>query len=55
MDASSRAAQAAYSHLLHWFSLHGRISSPKALLLSSIVWLFVIYLLGEILRRFSRT
>src|SRR5882672_3922612 len=36
--------------LYTWFSLHGRISSPKALLLSSIVWLFVIYLLGEILQ-----
>lgn len=33
-----------------WFTLGGRITSPKALLASSIVWLFLVYLLGEILQ-----
>lgn len=33
-----------------WFSLGGRITSPKALLVWSIIWLFVVYLFGEILQ-----
>jgi ABC-type multidrug transport system fused ATPase/permease subunit len=39
------------SPILHqWFSLHDRISGRMSLLVSSIVWLFVIYLFGEILQ-----
>jgi len=33
-----------------WFTVGGRITSPKSLLASSIVWLFAVYLLGEILQ-----
>src|SRR5438552_11640748 len=33
-----------------WFSMGGRITSPQALLASSIFWLFAVYLLGEILQ-----
>src|SRR5438046_7063200 len=39
------------SSILHnWFSFHDRITARMSLLVSSITWLFVIYLLGEILQ-----
>src|SRR5258706_7952182 len=36
--------------LHHWFSLHDRIAGRMNLLVASIVWLFVIYLIGEVLQ-----
>src|SRR6267142_498073 len=39
------------SPILHqWFSLHERVSGRMNLLVASIVWLFVIYLIGEVLQ-----
>src|SRR5690242_10234700 len=39
------------SPILHpWFSFNDRITGRMALLVSSIVWLFVIYLIGEVLQ-----
>ncbi|HEV8293264.1 MAG TPA: ABC transporter ATP-binding protein, partial [Tepidisphaeraceae bacterium] len=39
------------SPILHdWFSFHDRISGRMNLLVASIVWLFVIYLFGELLQ-----
>src|SRR2546423_11024408 len=39
------------SPILHqWFSLHDRISGRMNLLVAAIVWLFVIYLFGELLQ-----
>ena len=35
--------------LLKWFSYNGRIEKPFPLLLSSVSWLFVMYLIGEVL------
>lgn len=36
-------------HLLQWFSLGGRVTDRFHLLLWSIIWLFVVYLFGEVL------
>jgi len=36
--------------LHHWFSLHDRITGRMNLLIASIVWLFAIYLFGEVLQ-----
>ena len=35
--------------MLRWFSLGGRLHAPAAVLLSSVSWLFVVYLLGQAL------
>ena len=35
--------------LLKWFSYNGRIEKPFPLLLSSVSWLFIMYLIGEVL------
>lgn len=36
-----------------WFSLGGRIDSPLGMLVSAVTWLFVVYLVGEVLSTLS--
>ena len=39
--------------MLRWFSLGGRLHAPGAVLVSSVAWLFVVYVFGELLGTLS--
>src|ERR1700722_9795625 len=40
--------QTAWPKIHYWFSLGGRVQGQYALLLSSIIWLLIVYLVGEV-------